>query len=129
VSRIGKIPIKIPKGVKVTITDSNVQVKGPKGNLSTDYNSYVQIKQEGEDVVVSRMANDKKSRSFHGLYQRMLASMVHGVTEGFSKELEIVGIGYKAAMEGKNLVLNLGYSHPVNMAPPEGISFEVPAPN
>ena len=128
-SRIGKLPINIPAGVTITVSDDNtVTVKGPKGTLSEKISKDMTINQEGNVLTVSRPSDMKEHRALHGLSRSLINNMVVGVTTGFSKALEIVGTGYKAQMQGKNLVLNLGYSHPVEMAPREGIEFEVPAP-
>ena len=128
-SRIGKIPITLPKGVSVNITGNTVAVKGPKGRLEMAFNDYVRVAQDKEELRVERLRNDKKSRAFQGLYQRLISNMVTGVSEGFSKELEIVGLGYKAQKEGASLLLNLGYSHPISFEPPEGITIDVPSAN
>ncbi len=125
-SRIGKKPIELPEKVKVDISPSRVKVTGPKGSLETDYKDIVEITQDGNHVLVKTRRDNKRDSSFQGLYQRLIRNMVIGVTEGFSRELEIVGLGYRANMEGKNLVLNVGFSHPVNITPSEGITFEVP---
>ncbi|MCD6384148.1 50S ribosomal protein L6 [Candidatus Sumerlaeota bacterium] len=128
-SRIGKIPINIPKGINVKISNNHIEVAGAKGKLELTCNDYVEVVKEGDQILVKRKDDSKKSRAFHGLYQRLLQNMVKGVSEGFTKELEIVGLGYKALKEGKRIVLNLGYSHPINFEPPEGIEIEVPNPN
>lgn len=128
-SRIGKIPIAIPKGITVKITGSVVHIKGPKGSLQIDYHDHVKVEEKDNKLHVERFRDDKQSKSFHGLYQRVLSNMIHGVEKGFTRDLEIIGLGYKAAIEGKRLVLNLGFSHAVHVTPPDGISFEVPTPN
>lgn len=128
-SRIGKNPINLPKGVDVTITpDMKVAVKGPKGRMEIDTVRRVSVKVEGESIIVSRPDDSNQSRAYHGLYQRLLSSMVHGVSSGFRKDLEIQGVGYRAAQQGKGVTLSLGYSHPIQFDPPEGITLEVPAP-
>ncbi len=128
-SRIGKLPIPVPAGVTVTIDGNNlVTVKGPKGQLSQAVNPDISVKQEGAEILVTRPTNNKPHRSMHGLYRALINNMVVGVTTGFQKNLEMVGVGYKAAVEGKKLVLNVGYSHPVTFEAPEGVSFETPAP-
>ena len=127
-SRIGRKPIAVPAGVDVKIDGTTVTVKGPKGTLTKSFHKDMIIKLEGNELIVERPSEDKLHKSLHGLTRTLINNMVVGVTTGFSKALEIVGTGYKAQMQGKNLVLNLGYSHPVEMAPREGIEFEVPAP-
>jgi large subunit ribosomal protein L6 len=127
-SRIGKQPIAIPGGVEVTISNNDVRVKGPKGELSQLLPSLVTVRQEGDQVVVERVDDTRQARSFHGLSRTLVSNMVTGVSEGFSKNLEIVGVGYRAALKGSDLELQLGYSHPVSVKAPEGISFEVPQP-
>jgi len=129
VSRIGKKPIKIPKGVSVKIAHNEVQLKGPGGQMSQSFNDYVRVHQDKEELVVERLKEDKKGHAFQGLYQRLISNMVSGVTTGFSKELEIMGLGYRAQKQGERLILNLGFSHPITFTPPKGISIEVPAPN
>ncbi|MEN6626877.1 MAG: 50S ribosomal protein L6 [Candidatus Sumerlaeia bacterium] len=126
-SRIGKNPIAIPKGVQVTMDGSTVSVKGPKGNASIDYRGHVAVSHVEDHLEVARHSDDRQDRAYHGLYQRLLVSMVKGVTEGFNKELQLVGVGYRAAMDGKTLVMTLGYSHEVRFAPPEGITLAAPA--
>ena len=128
-SRIGRLPIVVPAGVDVNIDGSTVTVKGPKGTLTGTFNSNMAIVLEDGHVTVSRPNDEKENRSLHGLTRTLIANMIEGVNKGFSKELEIVGIGYRAAMQGKDLVLNIGFSHQVVMAPPAGITVEVPAPN
>ena len=125
-SRIGKLPVAIPAGVTVEIKDNNlVTVKGPKGTLSRVLSPDMEIKVEGAEVVVNRPNDLKRSKSLHGLTRTLINNMVIGVTQGYEKSLEINGVGYKAAKEGKKLVLSLGYSHPVNMMDPEGIESSV----
>ncbi|MDO4562322.1 MAG: 50S ribosomal protein L6 [Clostridia bacterium] len=129
-SRIGKMPITVPAGVDVKIADGNVvTVKGPKGTLCQALHGDMLIKQEGDVLTVERPNDEKKNKSLHGLTRSLLANMVHGVTEGFSKQLEINGVGYRAQKQGNKLVLNLGYSHPVEMDAVDGITVDVPAPN
>ena len=127
-SRIGKLPIEVPSSVTITISPDEVVVKGPKGQLSVQYHGRVEVKQEGEQVLVGRFNDSREARTFHGLYQRLISNCVIGVTEGFKKELEIQGVGYRAAMKGKDLDLSLGYSHPTVYPAPEGITFTCPAP-
>ena len=129
-SRIGKMPITVPAGVEVTIADGNVvTVKGPKGTLSSTFHQKMIIKQEGAVITVSRPDDQHEHKSLHGLTRTLLNNMVTGVSKGFSKELEVNGVGYRASKEGNKLVLNVGYSHPVTMEEPEGISVDVPSPN
>lgn len=129
-SRIGRAPIAIPAGVAVTIgADNVVTVKGPKATLSQQVNPAIAVKVEGNELTVTRSSDVKEHRSMHGLYRSLINNMVTGVTAGFTKELEIVGTGYRATMNGSTLVINVGYSHPVEMKAPAGASYEVPAPN
>ena len=128
-SRIGKLPITVPKGVTVTVSqDNTVTVKGPKGQLSQWVNRDITVKQEGEVLTLHRPTDSKPHKAMHGLYRSLVNNMVVGVTEGFSKSLELVGTGYRAAAEGKKLTLNVGYSHPVVFDAPANITFETPAP-
>lgn len=128
-SRIGKMPITLAAGVDVTVADGNlVTVKGPKGTLTRKFHADMNITKDGAVITVSRPTDNKEHRALHGLTRTLLANMVEGVSTGFSKELEINGVGYKAALQGKQLVLNLGYSHPINVDTPDGITFEVPSP-
>ncbi len=128
-SRIGRKPITVPAGVEVKIDGSTVTVKGPKGTLTQTFRPEISIKLEGSEIVVTRPNDDKTMRSLHGLTRTLVANMVHGVTEEFSKELEINGIGYRAAKQGKQLVMTLGFSHQVIMEENEDIKIDVPAPN
>ena len=129
-SRIGKLPIQIPSGVTVTVSDDHVvTVKGPKGELTRALRPEMIIKQEGNTITVERPSDDKLHRSLHGLTRTLLHNMVVGVTDGFKKELEVNGVGYRVAKEGKNLVMNLGFSHQVIVSEIEGITIDVPAPN
>ena len=129
-SRIGKMPIAVPAGVEVTVAEGNlVTVKGPKGTLTQQLQPSMTIKQEGAELLVSRPDDGKENRALHGLTRALLHNMVVGVSEGFKKELEINGVGYRAAKEGKELVMNLGYSHPVKVPEIDGITIDVPAPN
>lgn len=128
-SRIGKKPITIPAGVDVKIDGSKVTVKGPKGELSNTFNSAIGIAIEGTEIIVTRPSDNKDHRSLHGLTRTLIANMVEGVTNGFTKELEVNGVGYRVQKQGTNLVMNLGYSHQVIMPEIKGISIEVPAPN
>lgn len=128
-SRIGKQPVTIPAGVDVKVEGNTVTVKGPKGQLVKTFHKDMTIKKEDNHVIVSRPSDEKEYRALHGLTRALIANMVKGVTEGFSKNLELVGVGYRAAKQGNKLVLTVGYSHPVEMEQPQGIEFEVPAPN
>ena len=129
-SRIGKLPVSIPGGVTITVGENNfVTVKGPKGTLSEKLSPEMKIEQDDGVLHVSRPSDNKQHRALHGLTRTLINNMVVGVTNGFEKKLEIVGVGYRAQLNGTKLVLNVGYSHPVEFAAPEGISFEVPAPN
>jgi len=128
VSRIGKQPIPVPSGVEVKIDGSTVTVKGPKGELSQTFTDVLTIEMADGAIVVTRPDDSRTARSLHGLTRTLVANMVTGVSAGFSKNLEIVGVGYRAAMKGKDLELQLGYSHPVLVAAEPGISFEVPQP-
>ena len=126
-SRIGRHPIAIPAGVTVEIAENNVvTVKGPKGTLEKALPTEMEIKQEGEEIVVTRPNDLKKMKSLHGLTRTLINNMVVGVTTGYEKKLEVNGVGYRAQKQGKKLILSLGYSHPVEMEDPEGITVEVP---
>lgn len=125
-SRIGKMPIEIPKGVDIQISpDNEISVKGPKGSLSGVFNRAMRVSMEDGKINISRPDDDKLSRSIHGLTRTLINNMVVGVTAGFEKNLEINGVGYRAQKQGGKLVLTLGYSHPVEMEDPEGITTEV----
>ena len=124
-SRVGKMPIAVPQGVEVRIDGTRVSVKGPKGELSRDLSPEMRIEQKDGQVIVSRPSDQPRHRAMHGLTRSLVANMVAGVTEGFSKTLELQGVGYRAQMQGRDLVLAIGYSHPVNVPPPPGIEFEV----
>ncbi|MCR4436247.1 MAG: 50S ribosomal protein L6 [Clostridiales bacterium] len=129
-SRIGKMPVAIPKGVDVKIEGNNVvTVKGTKGTLTKCFHKDMIIKLEDGKILVQRPSEEKMHKSLHGLTRTLLNNMVEGVTKGFEKALEINGVGYRAAKQGKKLVLTLGYSHPVEMEEPAGITVDVPAPN
>lgn len=127
-SRIGKKPIEIPAGVEIKISEKNVvEVKGPKGVLTTEINPALKITKEDNELIIERPNDDKKYRELHGLYRTLIANSVEGVVNGYSKEMDIVGTGYRAAKSGKKLTLNLGFSHPIEMEDPEGIEVEVPS--
>jgi len=125
-SRIGKQPIELPSGVNVAIGPGRVQVNGPLGELSQSVPARMQISQEDGSLVVKRPTERGDDRALHGLTRSLLANMVEGVTKGFEKRLELQGVGYRAALRGTDLELNVGYSHPVLIKPPQGINFEVP---
>ena len=128
-SRIGKLPVSIPAGVTITVGDGNVvTVKGPKGTLTEKVSSEMVLDQDAGVLTVKRPSDDKRHRALHGLTRTLINNMVVGTTTGFEKKLEIVGVGYKAQAQGTGLVINVGYSHPVNFPAPDGISFDVPAP-
>ncbi|MTD44307.1 50S ribosomal protein L6 [Conexibacter sp. W3-3-2] len=127
-SRIGRKPIPVPAGVTVGIQPELVTVNGPKGELSERIHRDMTVAQEGEELLVTRPTDRGEHRALHGLTRSLVANMVEGVTEGFSKTLEIQGVGYRAVMKGKDLELALGYSHPVPVPAPDGIEFEVPQP-
>ncbi len=130
-SRIGRAPINVPAGVDVNIDTANsvITVKGPKGTLTLNYHSRMIVAMEGNVITVSRPSDEKEDRSLHGLTRTLINNMVVGVTAGYSKKLEVNGVGYRVAMQGKNLNLTLGYSHPVVVEAPEGITFETPDAN
>jgi large subunit ribosomal protein L6 len=127
-SRIGRQPITVPSGVTVAIEPESVSVKGPKGELSERVPRDIEVVQKGEQLLVSRPTDRGEHRALHGLTRSLVANMVQGVTAGYEKRLEIQGVGYRAQMKGKNLELAVGYSHPVPIAAPQGIEFEVPQP-
>jgi large subunit ribosomal protein L6 len=128
-SRIGKQPIAVPSGVDVTIADRHVTVKGPKGTLEHHVPETITVAREGDELLVTRPDDERENRSLHGLTRTLVANMVTGVSAGFTRELEIVGVGYRAVAQGPTkLELQLGFSHPVTVDAPEGITFEVPAP-
>jgi large subunit ribosomal protein L6 len=128
VSRIGKQPIQLPDGVEVAIEPELVRVKGPKGELQERVSRDMAVRQEDGQIVVSRPSDRGEHRAIHGLTRSLIANMVQGVTEGFEKRLEIQGVGYRAQLQGKKLVMSLGFSHQVEMEAPEDVEFEVPAP-
>ena len=128
-SRIGRKPITIPAGVQVTLKDGVVTAKGPKGELTQKVHSNITVTIEGSEILVTRPNDEKENRALHGLTRTLIANMVEGVANGFSKELEVNGVGYRVAKQGKDLVMNLGYSHQVFMSEIPGITIEVPSPN
>ena len=127
-SRIGKQPIPVPSGVEVKIDGSTITVKGPKGELTQTFSDVLAIELEDGNIIVTRPDESRTARSLHGLTRTLISNMVVGVSAGFSKNLEIVGVGYRAALKGKDIELQLGFSHPVLMVAEPGITFEVPAP-
>ena len=124
-SRIGKLPVSVPQGVTVNIRKNAVTVKGPKGELVKDFPPEINLKQEDGQVMVTRNSDHRTHRAKHGLTRALLNNMVVGVSDGFTRKMKIEGVGYRAAVEGQNLVLNVGYSHPVVFEPPPGVSFEI----
>lgn len=126
-SRIGKKPIEIPAGVTITISGDVVTVKGPKGELTRSFNPDIEIKMEENVINLSRPSESKEHRSIHGTTRSLLANMVEGVSKGFEKSLELIGVGYRAQKQGTKLVLSVGYSHPVEFEPEEGVEVEVPS--
>ena len=128
-SRIGRAPITVPAGVEVKIDGSTVTAKGPKGTLTKTMHSNMSIAMEGNVITVTRPNDNKENRSLHGLTRTLIANMVEGVANGYKKELEINGIGYRAEKKGNDLVMKIGYSHDVIMTEPEGVTVEVPSPN
>lgn len=127
-SRIGSAPIPVPSGVDVKIADGAVEVKGPKGSLTQVIPGSISVRAEGDTLLVERPDDQRENRSMHGLVRTLVNNMVVGVTDGYTKELEIQGVGYRAALSGRDLDLSLGFSHPVKVEAPEGITFEVPTP-
>ena len=126
-SRIGRLPVVIPSGVKVDVNGSNIHVKGPKGELQRTFSNLIGIAMENNQLVITRKSDEPAERALHGTTRAVLANMVDGVSKGFEVVLEVDGVGYRAEMEGKNLALHVGYSHPVKVEPPAGISFETDA--
>jgi len=127
-SRIGKKPIQVPENVTVTIAEGNfVTVKGPKGELTNTFNTDIKIEQENNVITLIRPSESKEHRSIHGTTRSLIDNMVIGVSQGFERKLELVGVGYRASLQGSKLVLNIGFSHPVEFTPEQGIEVEVPA--
>ena len=124
-SRVGRMPVVIPAGVQVDINGVNVGVKGPKGEINRAFSPLITIAMENDQIVLTRKSDKAAERALHGTTRALLANMIHGVSAGFERILEIEGVGYRAEMNGKNLVLFLGYSHPIEVKPPSGISFDV----
>ncbi|HOK69991.1 MAG TPA: 50S ribosomal protein L6 [Bacillota bacterium] len=127
-SRIGKKPVPVPKGVEVELDGSIITVKGPKGALSQEIPARISVEVADGEIRVTRPSDNRLDRSMHGLTRALIANMVHGVTEGFEKSLEIIGTGYRASKQGETLVLQVGYSHPVEIVPENGIQIDVPSP-
>ena len=127
-SRIGKMPVPVPSGVSVDIDGQSVKVKGPKGELNRQFHERVTVSLDEGEAVVNRMDDTRESRALHGLSRALLANMVQGVSDGFKKDLEVVGVGYRAQLKGRDIEMQLGFSHPVNFSAPDGITFEVPEP-
>jgi len=127
VSRIGRLPVEIPAGVQVELNGSKVRVKGPKGELHREFSSLIGIEMESNHLKISRHSDNPEERALHGTTRAVLANMIHGVSQGFEVVLEVEGVGYRAEMEGNKLALFVGYSHPVKIEPPAGVSFETDA--
>lgn len=125
-SRVGRKPILIPKGVQVSIKNGEIKIKGSKGELAQLIPPYLEVRVENDQIVIKRLKEDKQARSLHGTIRSLIFNMVKGVSEGYQKELKVVGMGYRARLEEKKLVLSLGFSHPVEYIPPEGIILQVP---
>lgn len=127
-SRIGKKPVVIPSGVKIEVKDNSVCIEGPKGKLSRILHNRISLEIKDTQLLVKRVANTKLDKSLHGLFRALIVNMIKGVTEGYQKELEIIGVGFKASVQGNTLNMQLGFSHPVNVTIPEGIIIETPKP-
>ena len=128
-SRIGNKPITVPEGVEVTLNGNTITVKGPKGTLERELHKNMAVSIEGNEITVKRPDDEALNRSLHGLTRTLINNMIEGVLHQYTRTLEVNGVGYRAQLKGKKLVMNLGYSHPVEMDAPEGITFEVPNPN
>ena len=124
-SRIGRLPVEVPSGVDVKINGSHIKIKGPKGEMEFTFSPSINLSFEDGEIKVTRPSDIREMRSLHGTTRALIQNMIIGVTDGFQKELQLVGVGYRAAMQGKNLVLNVGYSHSVEIEPPPGIDLEV----
>ncbi len=124
-SRIGKLPVTIPSGVQVDLKGNTITVKGPKGSMDYTFSTLVSVKKEGEEIIIERSSDEKNVRALHGTTRALIQNMVTGVSTGFNKVLRIEGVGYRAAKTGQNITINVGFSHPVIVEPPEGISFDV----
>jgi large subunit ribosomal protein L6 len=127
VSRVGRKPVTIPSGVKVQVKDHDITVQGPKGQLAATFHPSLAVEMKDDHVVVSRSSDEKQNRALHGLWRALIQNMVKGVTEGYVRKLELVGVGYRAELKGSKLQLALGYSHPILFAPPTGIKIEAPS--
>ncbi len=127
-SRIGKLPVQVPKSVKVTLAPGHVKVEGPKGQLERTLPADISVKQADGELVFERPSDDFRHRALHGLVRSLVANMVEGVDKGFTKHLELVGVGYRVAKQGEELVLNLGFSHPIRFKPPQGVTIDVADP-
>ncbi len=127
-SRVGQVPIAVPPGVEVSVDDGRITVRGPRGRLERTIPEGISIERTGEEIRVARRSDAREQRALHGLVRSLVANMVHGVTEGYEKRLEIYGVGYRATKQGNNLDLAVGFSHPVRKEAPPGIEFDVPAP-
>ncbi len=125
-SRIGKKPITVPKGVTVTLDGNSVKIKGPKGELENSFRPNISIEVSGEEIIVTRPDDTKENKALHGLTRALLQNMVLGVTDEYRKTLDIIGVGYRVEMKGQNLLVNIGYSHPIYFMPPEGITLQAP---
>lgn len=126
-SRIGRQPIPLPEGIEVHIDGQHITVKGPKGSLNREFHSDMTVKVMADEIIVERQNDSKRQKALHGTTRSLIANMVEGVSKGFSKELELVGVGYRAQKKGNNLALTVGFSHPVDIEPEEGIEFDVPS--
>ncbi len=124
-SRVGRLPVEVPSGVQIEVKGSNVRVKGPKGEMQRTFSPLIGISMDKGQILVTRSSERPDERALHGTTRALLANMIHGVSTGFERVLEIEGVGYRAELNGKNLVLYMGFSHPVTMEPPAGITFEV----
>ena len=127
-SRVGKMPVVVPSGVDVQIAAGVVTAKGPLGTLEAKFPEVISVRREDDTLILERSSDSGQHKAFHGLARALVANIVHGVSNGFERALEIQGVGYRAALQGKDLVLQVGYSHPVDVLAPDGITFEVPAP-
>lgn len=125
-SRIGKKPVVIPKGVTINVKDSKIKVKGPKGELEMPIHPNMSVTVENNEVLVNRPDDNKENKALHGLTRALVQNMINGVTEEYKKVLDIVGVGYRAEMKGKNLLINIGYSHPIYFIPPDGVQLQTP---
>jgi large subunit ribosomal protein L6 len=127
-SRVGRLPIGIPAGVEVAVDDHLVRVKGPKGTLERNVHPLIRVAVENDRIVVARQSDERFQRALHGLTRALIANMVNGVTKGYQVELEIQGVGYRAQKQGQRLIIQVGYSHPVEITPPNGVTLEAPQP-